>query len=64
MSRELSVPPHAVVLTAPRSIPKTSSGKVQRWLARRAYLAGELQELARWQAPTRNSNRTDEGTGR
>lgn len=66
VSRELSVPPHTVVLTAPRSIPKTSSGKVQRWLARRSYLAGELQELARWQAPDRNSgsNHTDEGTGR
>ncbi|MEU1466824.1 fatty acyl-AMP ligase [Streptomyces sp. NPDC005761] len=74
VSRELSVPPHAVVLTAPRSIPKTSSGKVQRWLARRDYLAGDLQELARWQAPDRHGrtpdsggrqqDRIDEGTGR
>ncbi|KJK56462.1 non-ribosomal peptide synthase [Saccharothrix sp. ST-888] len=53
VSIELSVPPHTVVLVRPRTIPKTSSGKVQRWLARRQYLAGELEELARWQAPTR-----------
>lgn len=51
VSMELSVPPHTVVLVRPRTIPKTSSGKVQRWLARRQYLAGELDELARWQAP-------------
>ncbi|GAA1500638.1 hypothetical protein GCM10009760_62430 [Kitasatospora kazusensis] len=53
VSAELSVPPHTVVLVRPRTIPKTSSGKVQRWLARRQYLAGELAELARWQAPGR-----------
>lgn len=49
VSGELSVPPHTVVLVRPRTIPKTSSGKVQRWLARRQYLADELEELARWQ---------------
>ena len=55
VSRELSLPPHAVVLVRPRTIPKTSSGKVQRWLARRQYLAGELEEFARWQAPARTT---------
>ncbi|WP_244283129.1 fatty acyl-AMP ligase [Streptomyces flavidovirens] len=64
VSRELSVPPHAVVLIAPQSIPKTSSGKVQRWLARRNYLAGALQELARWQAPARRTRAPDPGAGR
>ncbi|MER7788072.1 fatty acyl-AMP ligase [Streptomyces sp. NPDC097640] len=53
VSMELSVPPYTVVLVRPRTIPKTSSGKVQRWLARRRFLAGELDELARWQAPAR-----------
>ncbi|MFG3052176.1 fatty acyl-AMP ligase [Kitasatospora sp. NPDC048239] len=51
VSLELSVPPHTVVLIPPRTLPKTSSGKVQRWLTRRQFLAGELEELARWQAP-------------
>lgn len=46
VSMELNLRPGAVVLVRPRSIPKTSSGKVQRWLARRHYLTGELAELA------------------
>ncbi|MET7358350.1 fatty acyl-AMP ligase [Streptomyces sp. NPDC005562] len=46
VSRELDVRPGAVVLVRPRTVPKTSSGKVQRRLARRHYLAGELAELA------------------
>ncbi|WP_246213330.1 fatty acyl-AMP ligase [Kitasatospora viridis] len=50
VSLEIGVPVHAVVLVEPRSVPKTSSGKVQRWLARRHYLAGELAVLARWPA--------------
>lgn len=51
VSRELNLPPHTVVLVSPRTTPKTSSGKVQRWLCRRQFLAGDLKELARWQAP-------------
>ena len=43
-----------VVLIAPRTIPKTSSGKVQRWLCRREYLVGHLNEVARWQSPARS----------
>ncbi|MEU6734761.1 fatty acyl-AMP ligase [Streptomyces physcomitrii] len=53
VSLELSIPPGALVLIRPRTIPKTSSGKVQRWLTRKQYLGGELDELARWQAPAR-----------
>src|SRR5581483_5839533 len=34
---------HAVVLVRPASIPKTSSGKIQRNECQRAYLAGELE---------------------
>ncbi|WP_049578667.1 fatty acyl-AMP ligase [Streptomyces sp. SBT349] len=48
VSIEMNVPPDAVVLVRPRTMPKTSSGKVQRWLARRQYVAGELEELARY----------------
>lgn len=53
VSIELNLPLHTVVLIAPRTIPKTSSGKVQRWLCRREYLAGHLNEVARWQSPAR-----------
>ncbi|MEU8210921.1 fatty acyl-AMP ligase [Micromonospora sp. NPDC049044] len=49
VSRESSVAPSAIVLIKARTMPKTSSGKVQRWLARRQYLSGELAEVTRWQ---------------
>jgi len=38
---------HAVVLIEARTLPKTSSGKVQRHAARAAYMAKTLHELAR-----------------
>ncbi|HET9933195.1 MAG TPA: MupA/Atu3671 family FMN-dependent luciferase-like monooxygenase, partial [Polyangiaceae bacterium] len=38
---------HAVVLIEPRSLPKTSSGKVQRQATRAAYMAKTLNELTR-----------------
>ena len=41
---------HALTLIAPGSLPKTSSGKIQRRACRAAFLAGELQELAAWRA--------------
>lgn len=36
------VPPHEVILVAPGTLPKTSSGKLQRTLCKTQYLAGEL----------------------
>lgn len=41
-----------VVLCAPRAIPKTTSGKVQRTLARDRFLAGELDGAVTIGAPT------------
>ena len=46
VSTEHDVRPYAVVLIPAGEIPKTSSGKVQRRLTRRLYLAGELPILA------------------
>ena len=43
--------PCAIVLIAPRSLPKTSSGKIQRTKSRRLFLSQELQVVARWDAP-------------
>lgn len=37
------VPPHDVVLVLPGTLPKTSSGKLQRSLCKRRYRAGELE---------------------
>jgi fatty-acyl-CoA synthase len=39
----VGLPAHEVVLVSPGTLPKTSSGKLQRSLARRRYLAEELQ---------------------
>jgi amino acid adenylation domain-containing protein len=40
----------AVVLLRPATIPKTTSGKIQRALCRSRYLEGTLEELASWRA--------------
>ncbi|MCZ6635980.1 MAG: AMP-binding protein [bacterium] len=42
---------HALILLKPGSLPKTSSGKIQRLACRRAYLNGKLDEIASWSAP-------------
>jgi acyl-CoA synthetase (AMP-forming)/AMP-acid ligase II len=41
---ELSV--QQVVLTLPNSVPKTTSGKIQRGLTRTLWLSGQLEEIA------------------
>ncbi|MGL6162075.1 AMP-binding protein [Microbulbifer sp.] len=41
---------HAVALIAPASLPRTTSGKIQRTAARRAYSLGELKLVEQWNA--------------
>jgi acyl-CoA synthetase (AMP-forming)/AMP-acid ligase II/acyl carrier protein len=41
----------AAVLIKPGSLPKTSSGKVQRHVCRAAFLNGTLERIAEWQEP-------------
>ncbi len=53
---EHDLPPDAVVLVRANSIPKTSSGKVQRHACREQYLENKLLVLERW------SILDDEGT--
>ncbi len=50
LAREHGITPDAIVFIAPRSLPKTSSGKVRRRACRRDYLADRLQVVARWPA--------------
>ncbi len=45
------IPLHAVVLIPPGTLPKTSSGKVQRRACRAAFLAGTLGALRVWSPP-------------
>src|SRR5690606_21925487 len=46
------LPVSAIVLIKISSIPKTSSGKIQRHACRDGYLAGTLAALATWSAET------------
>ncbi len=39
---------HAVALVPAGSLPKTTSGKLQRFLCRDGFLGGEFQLLASW----------------
>ncbi|MEI7601718.1 MAG: beta-ketoacyl synthase N-terminal-like domain-containing protein, partial [Aestuariivirga sp.] len=41
-----------IVFVKPVSLPRTTSGKLQRRRARDLFLASELTEVARWEAPT------------
>jgi acyl transferase domain-containing protein/acyl-CoA synthetase (AMP-forming)/AMP-acid ligase II/acyl carrier protein len=42
---------HALCLLKPGSVPKTSSGKIQRSACRRGFLAGSLSTVSEWRAP-------------
>lgn len=52
VAEEHELLPVGVALIKPGSIPKTSSGKIQRRACRAAYLQGELEIVAQWQAAT------------
>ncbi len=53
VAAEHGIEPHAVVLLQPASVPKTSSGKIQRSACRAAYLEDQLKVFAAWAAPAR-----------
>lgn len=46
------IQPYAVVLVKPTVVPKTSSGKVQRFVCRRQFLEGTLKSVATWSRQT------------
>ena len=50
ITAEYEVRPDVIVLLPPMSLPRTSSGKVQRSKCGHSYLAGELAVLAKWEA--------------
>jgi amino acid adenylation domain-containing protein len=51
VAEEHEVTVHAVVLLRPATLPKTTSGKVQRAASRARYLDGTLDALDAWEAP-------------
>jgi 8-amino-7-oxononanoate synthase len=50
MAAEHELSPDEIVLIKAGSIPKTSSGKIQRHACRDGFLAGTLEEVCRWRA--------------
>jgi acyl-CoA synthetase (AMP-forming)/AMP-acid ligase II len=48
VNRAVGLQLHAVTLIRPKTLPKTSSGKVQRLLCRSLYEQGRLEEVASW----------------
>jgi len=52
IAHEHELNPLEIVLVRPASIPRTTSGKVQRFLCRESYLAGELQRIDSWRYST------------
>lgn len=51
VARDHYVSLYAIVLLKPGSLPKTSSGKIQRTLCRRMFLERSLEVLAEWKSP-------------
>lgn len=47
IAKKIGIPPDDVVLSAPESVPKTSSGKIRRAEMRRMYEAGEIAGKSR-----------------
>ena len=58
------VHPDAIVLIEPRSIPRTSSGKIQRYACREAFLGGTLDVLHEWRDPEGHPDRKQNGESR
>ncbi len=50
VTAEHDLPPDAIVLVKHNSVPKTSSGKVQRHACRREFMEGTLKAVAQWSA--------------
>jgi len=50
IAEEHEVQLHEIVLVAPGSVPRTSSGKIQRSLCRKELLEGRLAVIERWRA--------------
>lgn len=63
VAEEHDLQPFAVVLIRTGSLPKTSSGKIQRQACRSAFLNGTLESIASWQASRVSvSDRMDDST--
>ena len=64
LSESHEVHPETIVLIKARSIPRTSSGKIQRYACREAFLAGKLDAVHEWRDTEGPQNRKTNGTSR
>ncbi|MDI3314412.1 MAG: thioester reductase domain-containing protein [Mycobacterium sp.] len=60
--RHCHIDPHTIVLAPPHSIPKTTSGKIQRAHTRRLWLEAQLPVLASWTNPMTRRTQRDRDT--
>ena len=61
VTREHELPPDVIMLVRFGSMPKTSSGKIQRHACRAAFLEDSLPVIARWTAWSGGEESTDQG---
>ncbi|MGA9767772.1 MAG: amino acid adenylation domain-containing protein, partial [Blastocatellia bacterium] len=54
IAQEHEIQAHAVLLIKPRTISKTSSGKIQRHACRNDFLAGRLDVVTEWRLPAQS----------
>jgi acyl transferase domain-containing protein/acyl-CoA synthetase (AMP-forming)/AMP-acid ligase II/NADP-dependent 3-hydroxy acid dehydrogenase YdfG/acyl carrier protein len=64
LTQSHEVQPDAVLLIEPRSIPRTSSGKIQRYACREAFLAGTLQVVHEWRDREGHPDQKQNGASR
>ena len=55
INAEYALSSYAILLAKPGGVPKTSSGKVQRFACRQAYLRGKTESIAEWCVSPRGS---------
>jgi len=60
LSEQHEIQPHAVILIRPFTIPKTSSGKIQRFACRKLFLEGSRDVCYEWRASTSQAKAQDE----
>lgn len=59
ISEAFDITPHRIALIFPLSLPKTSSGKVQRQATKEQLLAGKLRIMKEWQLETAETETPD-----
>jgi amino acid adenylation domain-containing protein len=60
LSEQHEIQPYALILIRPFTIPKTSSGKIQRFACRKLFLEGSLDVCYEWRASTSEAEVQDE----